>query len=113
MIENIYHVLYKINGIIYKSQILFATCKVEFRFNGTSLDNVKEIISQKESGFNNEMFFDCKQKKLSNLGHKLYISMQNNVDIITLNDEVIYSTFKGDKLESDSIKMYFKNAKEI
>lgn len=105
-----YFVYFKVDGIVYKQEILFATCNVNYKFAGTGLNNVHQIIEQKKLGLRNKIWFSQSKSKLSNLGEPYYISLQDRADIITMNDEVIYSSFEGDKYENDTINYYLKTA---
>lgn len=89
----IVHAYYEGKGEVYKVVVKYATCNENFRFAGTGLMNVHEIVRQATTGQNTNVYFEKKTEKLSNLGTPLYISMQMRVDIITLNEVVIWSRF--------------------
>lgn len=106
-----YYVYFKEQGVIYKKEILFATCHYDFKFRNANAENAEEIIRQKISGEKQHIYFTPSQHKLSNLGSALYISMQRRADVITKNGDVIWSLFDGWGNEEYQINYYIKNAK--
>lgn len=111
MSKHRYHVYFKDKGIIYKKEILFATCHYDFKFRNANAENTEEIIRQQVSGQKHHIYFTPSQNKLSNLGSALYISMQRRADVITKNGDVIWSLFDGWGNEEYQINYYLKNAK--
>lgn len=108
-----YHVYFKEGGNDYvKMPVLFATCNVNFRFAGVGLKNIQIIIDDKRSGANHHIYYIPQKYKLSNLGESIYISRQRMADIITKNDEVIWSRFEKDEREQDIINHYLRVSKE-
>lgn len=95
----------------FKMEILFATCNINFKFAGVGLGNIKTMIEDYRSGFNHLLHFVPSRQKLSNLGDALYISRQRLAEIITKNDEVIWSRFEGDEKEKIIINNYLLVAK--
>lgn len=111
MSKDQYHVYFKDEGVIYKKEILFATCHYDFKFRNSNAENTEEIIRQKVSNQMPHIYFTPSQSKLSNLGTGLYISMQRRADVITKNGEVIWTIFEGHTNEKEWVNHYLKNAK--
>lgn len=106
-----YHIYFKDKGVIYKREVLFATCHYNFRFKNADVENTEEIIRQKRDKENQHIYFTPSQSKLSNLGTSLYISMQRRADVITKNGIVIWNIFEGQNNEQEWVNHYIKNAK--
>ena len=106
-----YYVYFKDKGVIYKKEILFATCHYDFKFRNANAENTEEIIRQQVSGQKYHIYFTPSQHKLSNLGGALYISMQRRVDVITKNGEVIWNIFEGHANVKEWVNHYLENAK--